>query len=383
MQQFHKTVNRRGTHSVKWDTYKNEELLHAWIADMDFPIPEPIQSALQKRLGHPIFGYTMPPEEITDIICRWTKSAYNWDIKEEWIVFSSGIVPALSTSVQAFTTENDAVLVQPPIYPPFFDMITKNNRHVWESPLLLQGGTYTMDFEHLETQFQQGVKLMFLCSPHNPVGRVWTKDELTKLGMLCEQYNVTVISDEIHADIIFSGHTHTPLASLSKQLAARTITCMAPSKTFNIAGLQASIIIIPDKKLRHAFTAVQHRQGFHGLNTFAYVAMQSAYTECNDWLVEMRLYIEENARFACEFIKQHIPTLSVIQSEGTFLLWVDCSRFDLSQKERTKQLEENGKIIVEPGEKYGAGGEQHIRINIGCSRRQLEEILHRLKCVFS
>ncbi|WIY60849.1 MalY/PatB family protein [Bacillus arachidis] len=383
MQQFHKTVNRRGTHSVKWDTYKNEELLHAWIADMDFPIPKPIQSAMKKRLEHPIFGYTMPPEEITDTICQWAKSQYNWDIKKEWIVFSSGIVPALSTSVQAFTTENDAVLVQPPIYPPFFDMVTKNNRLVCESPLLLQDGVYTMDFEHLESQFKQGVKLMLLCSPHNPVGRVWTKEELTKLGALCEQHNVTVVTDEIHADIIFSNHTHTPFASLSESLAARTITCMAPSKTFNIAGLQASIIIIPDKNLRDAFTSVQYRQGFHGLNTLAYVAMQSAYTECNEWLADIRLYIEENARFAREFIKQHIPILSIIQSEGTFLLWVDCSRLDLSEKERTKQLEEKGKIIVEPGEKYGTGGEQYIRINIGCPRRQLEEILHRLQYTFS
>ncbi|WP_459501625.1 MalY/PatB family protein [Bacillus sp. C1] len=383
MQQFHTTVNRRGTHSVKWDTYKNEELLHAWIADMDFPIPNPIQSALKKRLEHPIFGYTMPPEELTEIICRWTKKSYNWDIQKEWIVFSSGIVPALSTSIQAFTTEHDAVLVQPPIYPPFFDMVTKNDRHVCESPLLFHNETYTMNFEHLETKFKQGVKLMLLCSPHNPVGRVWTKSELTKLGTLCERYNVIVAADEIHADIIFSNHTHTPLASLSESLAARTITCMAPSKTFNIAGLQASIIIIPDKNLRHAFTSVQQRQGFHGLNTLAYVAMQSAYTECDEWLTHIRLYIEENARFAHEFIKQHIPALSVIQSEGTFLLWVDCSRLELSQKERTTQLEEKGKIIVEPGEKYGTGGGHYIRINIGCSRAQLTEILNRLQHTFS
>ncbi|KEK25138.1 MalY/PatB family protein [Bacillus gaemokensis] len=383
MQQFHKTINRRGTHSTKWDTHKSEELLHAWIADMDFEVPKPIQTALQKRLEHPIFGYTIPPEEITDILCHWTKSQYNWEIKKEWIVFSAGIVPALSTSVQALTNEGESVLVQPPIYPPFFDMVTKNSRLVCESPLLLQNDSYTMDFEHLETQFKQGIKLMLLCSPHNPVGRVWTKDELTKLGTLCEQYKVTVITDEIHADIIFSNYTHTPFASLSESLAARTITCMAPSKTFNIAGLQASIIIIPDPKIRDAFTSVQQRQGFHGLNTFAYTAMQSAYTECNEWLAEIRLYIEGNAQFAREFIEKNIPTLSVTKSEGTFLLWVDCSRLGLSQKERTKHLEEKGKIIVEPGEKYGTGGGQYIRINIGCPREVLEEILNRLRYTFS
>ncbi|EOO70975.1 cystathione beta-lyase [Bacillus cereus BAG1O-1] len=383
MQLFHKTVNRRGTHSTKWDTYKNEELLHAWIADMDFEVPKPIQTALQQRIEHPIFGYTIPPENIGDIICDWTKSQYDWAIKKEWIVFSAGIVPALSTSIQALTQEGESVLIQPPIYPPFFEMVKTNNRQLCESTLFKQNGTYKIDFEHLEAQFKQGVKLMLLCSPHNPIGRVWTKDELTKLGSLCTQYNVTVVADEIHADIIYKGHTHTPFASLSEELAACTITCMAPSKTFNIAGLQASIIIIPNENLRNAFMSIQHRQGFHGLNTFAYTAMQSAYTECNDWLNEIRLYVEDNAQFACEYIQNHIPALSVIKPEGSFLLWIDCSRLNLSQDERTALLEEKGKIIVEPGEKYGTGGETHIRINIGCPRSVLEEILNRLHHTFS
>ncbi|HHT7235785.1 MULTISPECIES: MalY/PatB family protein [Bacillus] len=383
MQLFHKTVNRRGTHSTKWDTYKNEELIHAWIADMDFEVPKPIQTALQKRIEHPIFGYTLPPENIGDIICNWTKSQYNWEIQKEWIVFSAGIVPALSTSIQAITKEGDAVLVQPPIYPPFFEMVKTNNRQLCASPLFKQNGIYKIDFEHLETQFKQGVKLMLLCSPHNPIGRVWTKEELIKLGTLCTQYNVTVVADEIHADIIYRGHNHTPFASLSEELAARTITCMAPSKTFNIAGLQASIIIIPNENLRNAFMSIQYRQGFHGLNTFAYTAMQSAYTECNDWLNEIRLYAEDNAQFACEYIQNHIPALSVVKPEGSFLLWIDCSHLDLSQDERTALLEEKGKIIVEPGEKYGTGGEAHIRINIGCPRSVLEEILNRLHHTFS
>lgn len=383
MHQFQKVVNRRGTQSIKWDTYKDEELLHAWIADMDFEVPTAIQNAIKKRLEHPIFGYTLPPKEILDTICQWTKQQYNWDIQKEWIVFSSGIVPALSISVQALTNENDTVLVQPPIYPPFFHMVTKNNRLLCESPLLFENGKYKMDLEHLETQFQQGVKLMFLCNPHNPVGRVWTKQELSELGMLCERYDVTIVADEIHADIIFSDYLHIPFASLSEQLAKRTITCIAPSKTFNISGLQASIVIIPDRKIRHAFTSVRQSQGFHGLNIFAYEAMQSAYTECNEWVTDVRSYIEENARFACEFIDTHIPTLSAIKPEGTFLLWVDCTKLHLSQKERTKLLEEKGRIIVEPGEKYGIGGEQHIRINIGCPLSVLKDILTRLQYALS
>lgn len=383
MQLFHKAINRRGTHSIKWDTYKNEELIHAWIADMDFEVPKPIQTALKQRIEHPIFGYTLPPENIGNIICNWTKQQYDWDIQKEWIVFSAGIVPALSTSIQAFTKENESVLVQPPIYPPFFEMVTTNNRQLYVSPLQKQNDTYVIDFKHLEKQFQHGIKLMLLCSPHNPIGRVWTKEELLQLGSLCTKYNVIVVADEIHSDIIYADHRHTPFASLSEELAARTITCMAPSKTFNIAGLQASIIIIPNEKLRQAFTSIQYRQGFHGLNIFAYTAMQSAYTECNDWLNEIRLYIEDNAQFACEYIKTHIPALSVTKPEGSFLLWIDCSRLKLSQNERTVLLEEKGKIIVEPGEKYGLGGEEHIRINIGCPRSVLEEILNRLRHTFS
>lgn len=262
-------------------------------------------------------------------------------------------------------------------------MVTTNNRQLCVSPLQKQNDTYVIDFKHLEKQFQQGIKLLLLCSPHNPIGRVWTKEELVQLGSLCTKYDVIVVADEIHSDIIYADHTHTPFASLSEELAERTITCMAPSKTFNIAGLQASIIIIPNEKLRHAFTAIQYRQGFHGLNIFAYTAMQSAYTECNDWLNEIRLYIEDNAQFACEYIKTHIPALSVTKPEGSFLLWIDCSRLKLSQNERTALLEEKGKIIVEPGEKYGLGGEEHIRINIGCPRSVLEEILNRLRHTFS
>lgn len=383
MNTFHDTINRRGTGSIKWDSHTGEELLHAWIADMDFKVPEPIEFALKERLNHPVFGYTFATEQIKETICQWTKSQYKWEIKKEWIVFSPGIVPALSVSVQAYTKEKDNVLVQPPAYPPFFEMVTTNNRNLLYNPLQLQNGTYKIDFEHLELQFQQGAKLMFLCSPHNPTGRVWTKEELTKLGSLCNMYDVTVVSDEIHADIIFANHTHTPFASLSEELANRTITCIAPSKTFNIAGLQASIIIIPNEELREHFTAVQYRQGFHGLNIFAYEAIASAYTKCNDWLDNLKGYIQENAAFATQFIETNIPKLTVIQPEGTFLLWIDCTKLRISKEERMKLLEEKGKIILEPGEKYGAGGEHFIRLNIGCPRSVLEDALHRLQRSFS
>lgn len=383
MSTFHHTINRRGTGSVKWDSHENQELLHAWIADMDLKVPEPIQTALTERLKHPVFGYTFPTEEVKETVCHWTKSQYNWEIQKDWIVFSAGIVPALSISVQAYTKESDNVLVQPPAYPPFFEMVTTNNRNLLYNPLQLENGTYKIDFEQLELQFQQGAKLMFLCSPHNPTGRVWTKEELTKLGSLCNMYDVTVVSDEIHADIIFANHTHTPFASLSEELANRTITCIAPSKTFNIAGLQASIIIIPNKELRERFAAVQYRQGFHGLNIFAYEAIQSAYTKCNDWLTDLKGYMEENAAFATQFIETHIPKLTVVQPEGTFLLWIDCSKLGISAEERTKLLVENGKIVLEPGEKYGAGGEHFIRLNIGCPRSVLEEALCRVQRAFS
>lgn len=379
MKEFDKTIQRRGTNSVKWDLHKDDDLLHLWVADMDFAAPQAIQDALRQRVEHGVFGYTFGSEDLYRAIIHWTKERYAWSIERNFIVLTPGVVPALGVAVQAFTAPGEKVLVQSPVYAPFFDMVTKNGREVVINPLIVQNDRYEMDWEDLESKFKQGVRLMILCSPHNPVGRVWTKEELQRLGKLCIEYDVIIVSDDIHADIIFSGHVHTPLASLSDDLAARTITCIAPSKTFNIAGLQASASIIPNQELREQFAKVLQQQGFYSLNLFASTAMETAYTSCEDWLDDLLVYLEENARFAYEYIQNEIPEIKSYQPEGTYLLWVDCSQLGLSKEERINLLQKKGRIVVEPGEKFGPGGEGFIRLNLGCPRSILKEALVRLR----
>jgi cystathionine beta-lyase len=379
MRNFDTHINRRGTQSAKWDLYPGEDLLHLWVADMDFAAPKPIQDALYKRVEHGVFGYTLMGDSVREAVAHWMQKRHLWKIETNWIVFLSGIVPALSLAVQTFTNPQDRVLVQPPVYTPFFDMVTLNNRKVVLNPLVLKNGKYEMDFSHLEKQVQQGISMMILCSPHNPVGRVWTKEELQKLGDLCEQYDVLIVSDEIHSDLITPGYVHTPLAALSPSLSNRIITCIAPSKTFNIAGLQASAVIIENEQLRAAFSDTMRKQGLHSLNIMATAAMEAAYAKCEDWLKDLLIYLNQNIEFACTFIKKEIPALTAYRPEGTYLLWVDCGKLGLSKEARLQLLLEKGKIVVEPGEKFGLGGEGFIRLNLGCPRSILEEALVRLK----
>lgn len=379
MKEFDKTIQRRGTNSVKWDLHKDDDLLHLWVADMDFAAPQAIQDALRQRVEHGVFGYTFGSEDLYRAIIHWTKERYAWSIERNFIVLTPGVVPALGVAIQAFTAPGEKVLIQSPVYAPFFDMVTKNGREVVTNPLIIRNDRYEMDWEDLESKFKQGIRLMILCSPHNPVGRVWTSEELERLGKLCIEYDVIIVSDDIHADIIFSGHVHTPLASLSDDLASRTVTCIAPSKTFNIAGLQASASIIPNELLRKQFTKVLQQQGFYSLNLFASTAMETAYTSCEDWLDDLLVYLEENAQFAYGYIQNEIPEIKAYQPEGTYLLWVDCSNLMLSKEDRLNLLQKKGRIVVEPGEKFGPGGEGFIRLNLGCPRSILKEALIRLR----
>ncbi|MFX3622887.1 MAG: MalY/PatB family protein [Ectobacillus sp.] len=378
MEKFNTIINRRGTNSVKWDMYSENDLLHAWVADMDFASPKEIQDALLHRVEHGVFGYTFSGDNVRNAIKAWMQKRHKWHIKKDWIVFQSGVVPSLSSAIQAFTKQNDRILIQTPVYPPTFDMVTLNGRELANSPLVKQNGTYEMDFADLERHFQQGVAMMVLCSPHNPVGRVWTKPELERLGELCERYDVLVVSDEIHSDIILKGHVHIPFAALPS-LSKRTITCIAPSKTFNIAGLQAAAVIIENEQLRKPFSDVLRRQGFHALNMFASTAMEAAYTQCENWLEDLLLYLEENVRFACSYIEKELPELTVYRPEGTYLLWIDCQKLNLPRKERLSLLQRQGKIVVEPGEKFGFGGEHFIRLNLGCPKAMLKDVLAGLK----
>ncbi|MGM9955369.1 MAG: MalY/PatB family protein [Peribacillus sp.] len=386
---FDEHISREHTGSVKWDKmaltslYGREDVLPMWVADMDFPSPEPIQKALIERANHPVFGYTVPSESVYGEIQKWVKDRHQWSITKDMITFSSGVVSAIGSTIQAFTEPGDKILVQSPVYTPFFDMIKNNGREVVNSPLLLEANRFAIDFEDLEEKLKTGVKLFLLCSPHNPGGRIWTKEELLRIGELCLAHHVTIVSDEIHADLFHSTAMHHPIASLADKLADITVTLMAPSKTFNIAGLQASFLITSNKELQVKLQNAQTRQAFHGLNIFALTAMEAAYRDGLSWLTDLIEYIEENVKVAEAFISAEIPSLRVMHPDASYLLWIDCRELGLSDKEIQERLIHKGKIALEPGTKYGAGGEGFVRMNIGCSRSLLQDGLTRLKLAFS
>ncbi|MEF2096322.1 PatB family C-S lyase [Bacillus sp. CFBP9009] len=386
---FEEQINRENSGSAKWDKnfltslYGREDVLPMWVADMDFPSPEGIHKALMERLNHPIFGYTVPSETVFTEIQSWLRDRHSWQIDKDWISFSSGVVSAIGTTIQAFTNPGDKILLQSPVYTPFFDMIKNNDREVVNSPLIIENDRFEIDFTDFEDKLKSGVKLFLFCSPHNPGGRVWTKDELLRIGELCEKYDVVIVSDEIHADLFHTTSRHYPIGSLSEKLADITVTLMAPSKTFNIAGLQASFLITSNEKLQKLLQKAQTKLAFHGLNIFALTAMEAAYREGLEWLEDMIGYIEENIKVAEEFIAAEIPSLHVMHPEASYLLWIDCRDLGLTDTEIKDRLIHQGKLALEPGSKYGPGGEGFVRMNLGCSRSVLMDGLNRLKLAFS
>ncbi|MDQ0163895.1 MalY/PatB family protein [Aeribacillus alveayuensis] len=388
MDEFNYVVNRIGTSSVKWDMTKklfgDENVLPMWVADMDFPSPKPVIDALIKRVEHGIFGYTFPSSETKRIIKKWIYKRHGWDISPSYIEFSTGVVKALSSAICAFTEEGDHIVIQPPVYYPFFDMVSLNNRVVVENRLILNNGQYEIDFQDLEQKLMdKKVKMLLLCNPQNPSGRVWTKEELTKIGELCLKYDVMVISDEIHSDLMLFDFKHTPFASIDHRFAENSITCIAPSKTFNLPGLQAAVIIIPNRNIRQTFTQFEKKQGSFSLNTLGITAMEAAYQYGEKWLENLLIYLEENVKLLEEFIQNEIPQLKVIRPQSTYLVWIDCRNLNKSEKELKDLLLNKGKLALELGSKYGKNGEGFVRMNIACPRKTLEDGLNRLKKAFT
>ncbi|WP_307892368.1 MalY/PatB family protein [Bacillus swezeyi] len=385
---FNTKHNRLGTQSVKWDLTQElfgvNDALPMWVADMDFRAPQAVIDALQQRLEHGVFGYTSANAKTKEAVVSWLSRRHGWESEPSSIIFSPGIVTALGTAVQAFTEPGDKVIVQPPVYPPFFDMVTKNGRTVLHNPLIEKDGRYEMDFRDLEKKLSEpDVKLFILCNPHNPSGRSWTKEELTKLGELCLDHGVTVVSDEIHSDLMLNGRQHTPFASISPEFAELSITCIAPSKTFNLAGLQASAILIPDQAKRAAFTQVMQRQGLHSLNTFAVAAIEAAYSKGEPWLDHLISYIEHNMEEVRRFLEKELPDVQMMKPDASYLAWLDCRALGLSDQEIKRKLIHKGKLILESGPKYGPGGEGFVRMNVGCSLSVVKDGLIRLKTAFS
>ncbi|WP_286229529.1 MalY/PatB family protein [Neobacillus mesonae] len=383
---FNEKIDRLNTASVKWEATKEifgeTDLWPMWVADMDFKPPQAVIEAIKKRADHGVFGYTFIPESTKQAIAAWVSKRHSWTIDGSWLLYCSGVVQAISTAIQAFTEEGDRVLLQSPVYTPFFEMIKQNNRTVVNSPLILEGNQYRIDFAAFDEELKKGCKLFLLCSPHNPGGRVWTKDELLQMGELCLKYNCLILSDEIHSDLVYKEYKHTPIASITEALSENVITCIAPSKTFNLAGLQASVAIIKNNTLRKQFDDTLKRQGFFTLNTFGIIAMEAAYLEGEAWLEKLMAYLQDNKQYVLNFLQENLPEITCIDSEGTYLLWLDCRKLGLSDQELRASLLQKGRLALEPGTKYGLGGEGFVRMNIACPKEHVIEGLNRLKMAF-
>ena len=376
MYDFDKVYNRRGTECVKWDIFKDEELLPMWIADMDFEAPAPIYNALIKRANHHIYAYSRLSQSYYDAVINWMQRRHNFHIEKDWIVFTPGVVVALTLGVQAVTEPGDEVMILSPVYGPFRGATTACGRNLVESPLVNNNGFYTIDFEDMEKRITPKTKAFMLCSPHNPVGRVWTREELQGIVDFCLKHNLYMIADEIHNDLIFQEHY--VINTLSAELAERTILCTAPSKTFNLAGLQASNIIIQNEDLRNRFKALLNNLHIGSANAFVDSVVTAAYTECDQWLDELNVYIKANMDYFANEINSIAP-LKMWSPEGTYLAWVDCHGLNMSDDELSAFFKEKCHLAFNAGTFFGPEGSNFVRANMACPRCYVEEAVKRIR----
>jgi cystathionine beta-lyase len=383
MGKFDEVIDRTNTNSAKWDMretlFGSNDVLPMWVADMDFKAPKEVNEALIDRAKHGVYGYTMVDQSLQNSIINWLKDRYNWETNAEWLSFSNGVVTSLHIAVQAFTEPGDGVLIQTPVYPPFYSVIETHERKVIKNELVYENGYYTIDFGDLEEKIKQA-KLFMLCSPHNPVGRVWKKEELEKIAELALKHNVLIVSDEIHADLIFPGQAHIPIASLSEEVSNNTITCLAPSKTFNIPGLDASYCVTQNPSNRKLLDQAFNKQGFHNqLNTMGQLAMEAAYTHGASWVDELMSLIEDHYHYVKDTFEKEIPELKVVSSEGTYLLWVDCSGLGFDDEKELRDFFVNeARVGLNAGIDYGEDGKHFMRMNIGCPKETLEDGVQRI-----
>lgn len=407
---FDNITNRKGTNCLKYDFAvergKPADVLPLWVADMDFPVSEEISKSLHAAVEHGIYGYTQPKDAYYNAVMNWMERKHNWKTKREWIVKTPGVVFALGAAVKAFTDPGDAILIQNPVYYPFTNIIRDNNRKVVDNTLgyhpvtertvvpvttddaseqqINNVGTvspaYQIDFEDFERKIEQEhVKLFILCNPHNPVGRVWTVEELQKLGEICLRHHVIVVSDEIHNDFVYPGYEHTVFANVDPRFAEFTLTCTAPSKTFNLAGLQISNIFIPNENLRKAFKTEIDRTGYDEPNALGVVACEAAYRAGEDWLEQLRAYLLKNLNFLRDFLQEKIPQIHLVEPEGTYLVWLDCSELGITGKELDQFIVDKAGLWLDGGSMFGPSGAAFQRVNIACPQATLELALNKLK----
>ncbi len=381
-------IDRKGTGCLKYDFAvargNPADVLPFWVADMDFRVAEPILEALHKRVDHGIFGYSDSGESYFEALANWQETYFHWHIRREWLVKTPGIVPAINLAVKALTKEGEGILVNQPVYYPFLMAINKNGRHLVNSPLVLKDGHYEIDFEDMEKKIVENqVKLAILCTPHNPAGRVWTKEELTRYADICLAHGVKIVADEIHEDFTYPGYTHTAFGTISEEAAQNAIICTAPSKTFNIAGLQNSNILIPNADIRAAFQAELDAFGYDEMNAMGLVAAEAAYRGGREWLDQVKAYLKGNLDFARDFFAKELPQMKLIEPEGTYLLWVDASSYGLSNEELEHKILYDCHLWLDMGYIFGKEGEGFLRFNIACPRATLAQGLKQLKEGFS
>ena len=378
---FDRQIDRKNTRSYKWDQlerlFGSPDILPLWVADMDFESPPAVREALVKRAGHGVYGYSVRTGEYFDAITGWYRRRHNWELKPDWIIDSPGVVTSLSIAVDAFSEPGAPVILQSPVYYPFYDVIRLNGRKVAKNPLILKDGKYEMDYGHLEDLMENGAKLLLLCNPHNPGGRVWSRPELERLAELCLKHGVTVVSDEIHCDLALPGHRHTPFASLSEETASITLTCLAATKTFNLPGLQTSFVVASNPEIHKVFDRRIKTLSLHMSGFFAQEAVIAAYNSGEEWLDELLLYIKGNVDFAVGYISRHIPGIKPMEPEGSYLLWVDCRSLGLDAAAIKDLMYNKAGVAFNEGSVYGPEGEGFLRINLGCPRATLERALQR------
>lgn len=375
---FDKEISRRGTNSYKWDGTEKENVLPLWVADMDFQTAPAIIDALRTRVEHGIFGYTRVPDSYYEAVTGWFVRRHAWSIERDWIIYTSGVVPALSAIIKALTVPGDKVLIQTPVYNCFFSSIRNNGCEVLSSPLLRTDNSYTIDFEDLEHKAADPkVKLMLLCNPHNPAGRVWTRKELERIGEICIRHGVTVISDEIHCELVFPGHEYTPFASISEEFRNHSVSCVSPSKAFNIAGLQIANIVCADAERRAKIDRAINDNEVCDVNPFGVIATQAAYNEGEEWLEQLIEYLHGNYLYMKEFCERYLPDFPVLDLEGTYLAWMDSSRLGIPSEALEERLIDEAGLWLNAGTMYGPEGEGFMRWNLACPRSRLEEALKR------
>lgn len=388
MTNFEQPIDRLGSDSIKWDTilktYKEENLLPLWIADMDFKAPAGVLQAYQKLLDHGILGYADTPEQLYSAIIHWEQGRFQLALEKEDVLFFSGVLAGITTAVQAFTKPNDAILIHDPVYPPFANIITTNKRQLVRSQLIEEDGRFVMDLADMEEKFKQHqVKVMILCNPHNPGGRVWTKEELHQLGNLCRKYRVLVLSDEIHQDLVFAPNKMTSFFNAGENFSDFSLQFTSMTKTFNLAGIKNSVVFVKNEKLRKQLTRKQEENFQQEINTFGLVGMEAAYETGEEWLAKLLPYIQSNIGYTINFFQEHLPKVSIMKPEGTYLLWLDFSEYGLADEDLEERLVHKGKVVLNTGFSYGPSGKQHMRLNVACPQVVLKEGLERIVTALS